>query len=137
MILSAVLLGVVTACTPEATPEDAAPEEETPEVEELAETDKLVIYSPNSDGSLNSTIPAFEEKYGVKVEVISAGQAKSLKDCRVKRTIHMQTLYLGSYATYMINEDLFQDYLSQITAILLMFIKIRQDLLPLMFLMGV
>ena len=33
----------------------------------------LVIYSPNSEGLLNATIPLFEEKYGVNVELIQAG----------------------------------------------------------------
>ena len=32
----------------------------------------LVIYSPNSEGLLNATIPLFEEKYGVNVELIQA-----------------------------------------------------------------
>ncbi|MCQ4833431.1 iron ABC transporter substrate-binding protein, partial [Hungatella sp. SL.1.14] len=34
---------------------------------------KLVVYSPNSEGVMNATIPLFEEKYGVDVEVIQAG----------------------------------------------------------------
>ena len=42
-------------------------------------TDKLVVYSPNSDGLLNATIPAFEEMYGVEVEVISAGTGEVFK----------------------------------------------------------
>src|SRR5699024_7284932 len=36
-------------------------------------SDKLVVYSPNSEGLINATIPAFEEKYGVTVELIQAG----------------------------------------------------------------
>ncbi len=113
MILSAVLLGVVTACTPEATPEDAAPEEETPEVEALEETDKLVIYSPNSENLLNSTIPVFEEMYGVEVEVISAGTGEVFKRLQgEKNNPYADVAYGGAYATYMINEDLFEEYLS-------------------------
>lgn len=28
---------------------------------------KLVVYSPNSEGLINATIPLFEEKYNIKV----------------------------------------------------------------------
>lgn len=44
-----------------------------------AKTDKLVIYSPNSEGLINATIPAFEEKYGIKVELIQAGTGELFK----------------------------------------------------------
>lgn len=30
----------------------------------------LVVYSPNSEGLIGATIPAFEEKYGIKIELI-------------------------------------------------------------------
>ena len=42
-------------------------------------TDKLVVYSPNSEGLINATIPAFEEKYGVKVDLIQAGTGELFK----------------------------------------------------------
>jgi hypothetical protein len=44
-----------------------------------AATDRLLVYSPNSDGLLNATTPAFEEKYDVDGEVISAGTGKLFK----------------------------------------------------------
>ena len=34
----------------------------------------LVIYSPNSEGLLNATIPLFEEKYGVNVVGVRQGE---------------------------------------------------------------
>ena len=40
---------------------------------------KLVVYSPNSEGLMNATIPLFEEKYGVDVEVIQAGTGELVK----------------------------------------------------------
>lgn len=84
-----------------------------PAVEELEETDKLVIYSPNSDNLLNSTIPVFEEMYGVEVEVISAGTGEVFKRLQgEKNNPYADVAYGGAYATYMINEDLFQDYIS-------------------------
>jgi iron(III) transport system substrate-binding protein len=38
-----------------------------------ADGGKLVVYSPNTDDLINAVIPAFEAKYGVKVEVITGG----------------------------------------------------------------
>jgi len=101
--LLALLLIVVTACT----------SEEAPAGNELEETDKLVIYSPNSENLLNSTIPLFEEKYGVEVEVISAGTGEVFKRLQgEKNNPYADVAYGGAYATYMINEDLFEDYVS-------------------------
>ena len=61
-----------------------APQEEMKSAAPVA-TDKLVVYSPNSDGLLNATIPAFEAKYGVKVEVISAGTGEwSSRGCKAR-----------------------------------------------------
>jgi iron(III) transport system substrate-binding protein len=104
IILSALLLGILTACA-----------SETPVSEEdvLEETDKLVIYSPNSENLLNSTIPVFEEMYGVEVEVISAGTGEVFKRLQgEKNNPYADVVYGGAYATYMINEDLFEEYVS-------------------------
>ncbi|NQT58586.1 MAG: extracellular solute-binding protein [Bacteroidetes bacterium] len=76
-------------------------------------TDKLVVYSPNSDGLLNATIPAFEAMYDVKVEVISAGTGEVFK--RLQGEAHSpyaDVAFGGAYATYMINEELFEPYTS-------------------------
>ncbi|MBT3273432.1 MAG: extracellular solute-binding protein [Spirochaetales bacterium] len=76
-------------------------------------TDKLVVYSPNSDGLLNATIPAFEEKYGVKVEVISAGTGEVFKRLQGEaNSPYADVVFGGAYATYMINEALFDPYTS-------------------------
>ena len=76
-------------------------------------TDKLVVYSPNSDGLLNATIPAFETKYGVKVEVISAGTGELFKRLQGEaRSPYADVVFGGAFATYMINEDLFEPYTS-------------------------
>jgi len=104
LILSALLIGILSACASEA-----------PAAEEgvLEETDKLVIYSPNSENLLNSTIPVFEEMYGVEVEVISAGTGEVFKRLQgEKNNPYADVVYGGAYATYMINEDLFEEYVS-------------------------
>jgi len=122
-----VVVLVFAACTPAAVEEveevveeaveeiEAVAEEVVEEVvEELPETDKLVIYSPNSDNLLNSTIPVFEDMYGVEVEVISAGTGEVFKRLQgEKNNPYADVAYGGAYATYMINEDLFQDYISE------------------------
>ena len=46
---------------------------------------KLVVYSPNSEGLMNATIPLFEEKYGVDVEVIQAGTGELVKRIESER----------------------------------------------------
>ena len=76
-------------------------------------TDKLVVYSPNSDGLLNATIPAFEAKYGVKVEVISAGTGELFKRLQGEASNpYADVVFGGAFATYMINENLFEPYIS-------------------------
>ncbi|MCK4516327.1 MAG: extracellular solute-binding protein [Spirochaetaceae bacterium] len=76
-------------------------------------TDKLVVYSPNSDGLLNATIPAFEALYGVEVEVISAGTGEVFKRLQGEaNNPYADVAFGGAFATYMINEDLFEPYTS-------------------------
>jgi iron(III) transport system substrate-binding protein len=87
------------------------PEDETSGAMEA--TDKLVVYSPNSDGLLNATIPAFEEEYGVEVEVISAGTGEVFKRLQGEAANpYADVAFGGAFATYMINEDLFETYVS-------------------------
>lgn len=76
-------------------------------------TDKLVVYSPNSDGLLGATIPAFEAKYGVEVEVISAGTGEVFKRLEGEaNNPYADVAFGGAYATYMNSEELFQPYTS-------------------------
>ncbi len=76
-------------------------------------TDRLVVYSPNSEGLLKSTIPAFEQKYGVKVEVISAGTGELFKRLQGEaNNPYADVVFGGAYATFAINEPLFEHYVS-------------------------
>ena len=76
-------------------------------------TDKLVVYSPNSDGLLKATIPAFERKYGVKVEVVSAGTGELFKRLQGEaNSPYADVVFGGAYATYVGNPGLFQPYTS-------------------------
>jgi iron(III) transport system substrate-binding protein len=72
----------------------------------------LVVYSPNSDGLL-SVIPLFEEQYGVKVEIISAGTGDLMKRLQSEQeNPYADVLYGGAMAQFAANKDLFQDYVS-------------------------
>ena len=74
---------------------------------------KLVVYSPNSDGLLKATIPAFEAKYGVKVEVISAGTGELLKRLQGEaNSPYADVVFGGAFASYVTNKALFQPYTS-------------------------
>lgn len=66
-------------------------------------SDKLVVYSPNSEGLINATIPAFEEKYGVKVELIQAGTGELFKKLRVKQVNQLLILSLEVLILSMLN----------------------------------
>lgn len=75
--------------------------------------EKLVVYTPNSEGILNSVIPLFEEKSGVEVEVISAGTGELVNRLQSeKENPYADVLFGGTYTQYLDNPDLFQDYVS-------------------------
>jgi iron(III) transport system substrate-binding protein len=104
-----IFICLIMAASLFATAEKEMPADTTPQA-----TDVLVVYSPNSDGLLNATIPAFEAKYGVKVEVISAGTGEVFKRLQgEKHSPYADVAFGGAYATYMINEDLFEPYTSK------------------------
>lgn len=75
---------------------------------------KLVIYSPNSEGIINNVIPAFEEKYDVEVELISAGAGEVVKRLISEANNPYGDINFGgvNYAIYKENPDLFQEYVS-------------------------
>jgi iron(III) transport system substrate-binding protein len=76
-------------------------------------TDRLVVYSPNSEGLLKSTMPAFEKKYNVKVEVISAGTGELFKRLEGEAASpYADVVFGGAYATFKTNLKLFQPYMS-------------------------
>lgn len=115
LVLSVMMLMVLvfSACGTSATEAPTVEEPSGETAEEPQATDKLVIYSPNSDNLLNSTVPVFEEMYGVEVEVISAGTGEVFKRLQAeKNNPYADVAYGGAYAIYKLNEDLFQDYVS-------------------------
>jgi iron(III) transport system substrate-binding protein len=76
-------------------------------------SDKLVIYSPNSETLIQATIPAFEKKYDIKVELIQAGTGELFKKIESEAGSPIaDVIFGGNYTLYAENGKLFQDYKS-------------------------
>ncbi len=74
----------------------------------------LVVYSPNSEGLLNAVEKPFEEKYGISVDIISAGTGECLKRIESERNDPQgDVMYGGSYATLLGKPELFEPYVSK------------------------
>ena len=68
--------------TPAPAPDAGAPAD----TEQPSGSDKLVIYSPATEGQINAIIPLFEEKTGIEVEVITGGTGVgNAAPCKVSR----------------------------------------------------
>ena len=78
-------------------------------------SDKLVIYSPNSDSLINSVIPAYEEKYGVTVEVITMGTGECLTRIDSEKANPQADVIFGgmTVANYENYPDLWEQYTSE------------------------
>ncbi|GAU78473.1 ABC transporter substrate-binding protein [Fusibacter sp. 3D3] len=119
LVVLSLLVIMMTACgakpaaeapapAPEATPEATAPAPETPKT-----GGNLVVYSPNSEGLMNATVPLFEEKYGIKVEVIQAGTGELIKRLSSEKDApYADVMFGGSFSQFYSNAELFQDYIS-------------------------
>jgi len=106
VVLAACLLFALTSCNKK----DDAKVEASKQVEEK----KLVVYSPNSEGLLNAVEKPFEEKYGIDVEIISAGTGECLKRIESEKNDPQgDVMYGGSYATILAQRDLWSDYVSK------------------------
>lgn len=85
----------------------------TPTEGGAASSDKLVVYSPNSEGLMNSVIPLFEKTYGVKVEVIQAGTGELIKRIQSEKDDpYADVMFGGAHSQYISNPDLWEPYVS-------------------------
>ncbi|VJO23280.1 iron ABC transporter iron-binding protein [Streptococcus pneumoniae] len=74
----------------------------------------LVVYSPNSEGLIGATIPAFEEKYGIKIELIQAGTGELFKKLESEKEVPVaDVIFGGSYTQYATHGELFENYISK------------------------
>lgn len=119
LMLSVLMIALaVSACGSSSS--SSAPASDTNASEPASENDapatggKLVIYSPNSEGIMNNIIPAFEEKYGIEVEVISAGAGELIKRMLSEANDPYGDINFGgvNYAIYSQNPELFEEYVS-------------------------
>jgi iron(III) transport system substrate-binding protein len=77
------------------------------------EPTKLVVYSPNSEGLIQAVEKPFEEKYGISVDIISAGTGECMKRIESEKNDPQgDVMYGGSYATLVARPDLFENYVS-------------------------
>lgn len=84
--------------------------------EEKASEDSktLVVYSPNSEGLIQAVEKPFEEKYGISVDIISAGTGECMKRIESEKNDPQgDVMYGGSYATLLGRPDLFETYVSK------------------------
>nr|WP_165993301.1 extracellular solute-binding protein [Streptococcus catagoni] len=76
------------------------------------DTKELVILSPNSQTLLTGTIPAFEEKYGIKVRLIQGGTGQLMKQLEKKGSgLKADLFFGGNYSQFESHKDLFDSYL--------------------------
>ena len=74
----------------------------------------LVVYSPNPEDLIEETIPAFEEKYGIKVDLVQASTGELFKKAEAEKESPVaDVIFGGSYALFSSNEKLFEPYISQ------------------------
>lgn len=72
---------------------------------------KVVIYSPNSEGLSDAVIPGFEEKYGIKVELVQAGTGELFKKLETEKQAPVaDIIWGGAYSQYAESTDLFEEY---------------------------
>jgi iron(III) transport system substrate-binding protein len=80
---------------------------------ELPKTDRLVIYSNTAESFVNYAVPAFEAKYGVKVEIISANGGEILNRIKAEKDNPIADIVLGggksTFGEYL---ELFDPYVS-------------------------
>lgn len=73
----------------------------------------LVIYTSESDNLLDATIPLFEEKYGISVELVKGEMGELVSRLRIEGAEAGADIIMGGSYSYMYsNRDLFQEYVS-------------------------
>lgn len=76
-------------------------------------SDKLVVYSPNSEDIINLIIPMFEKETGISVELISAGTGELLKRIESEKdNPYADVMFGGSHSQFAQHPELFEEYVS-------------------------
>lgn len=117
-ILAAAMTTALTACNAgpaqTSSPESSAAETVQEHAQEPSASKRLVVYSPDSEGLINNIIPNFEKKYGIEVELISAGSGELIKRLTSEASDPYADVDMGgvNYSIYSQNPDLFEYYIS-------------------------
>ncbi|TCZ76293.1 extracellular solute-binding protein [Paenibacillus albiflavus] len=78
-----------------------------------ASSNKLVVYSPNSEEIIKTIIPMFEKETGITVELVTAGTGEIIKRLQSeKKNPYADVMFGGSMAGYLEHEDLYEPYVS-------------------------
>lgn len=100
-----------TPNTPSAS--DSGSKDPAPEQEEDKATDSLVVYTASPEEMINAIVPEFEQKYGVKVEIVTAGTGELLKRIETEQANPLgDVLWGGGVASIVPKKDLFENYQS-------------------------
>lgn len=76
-------------------------------------SNKLVIYSPNSEEIIKTIIPMFEKQTGITVELVTAGTGEIIKRLQSeKQNPYADVMFGGSMAGFRENEALYEPYVS-------------------------
>lgn len=116
LLLTVVMVTGLAACggkDVQTTDSDGTQTEDASGGEETQGGGELVVYSPNSEGLINATIPLFEEKYGVDVELIQAGTGELVKRIQSEQNDpYADVLFGGSWSQMYDNAELWEPYVS-------------------------
>lgn len=74
--------------------------------------DKIVIYTSRTDNLLDATIPLFEEKYGIQVELVEDEIGQLLSRIREGDVEPTDVIMGGTFSYMYSNRDLFYEYVS-------------------------
>jgi len=74
--------------------------------------DKIVIYTSRTDNLLDATIPLFEEKYGIQVELVEDEIGQLLSRIREGDVEPADVIMGGTFSYMYSNRDLFYEYVS-------------------------
>lgn len=114
MLLAALMVLSLVACGGNSTTppsNEGNNQQEEPNTNE--EEKKLVVYTAASDEQLDVIVPLYEEKYGVEVEVISAGTGEMLARADSEKADPYGDLFLGGgESNFNAYSHLFQPYVS-------------------------
>lgn len=117
LLLAGVLtLGLLAGCggkTPTDNPGQTSDGSTSANSEQPTGSNKLVIYSPATEGQINAIIPLFEEKTGIEVEVITGGTGELLARVDAEgANPYADVIFGGGESSYAEYRHIFQDYVS-------------------------